>query len=601
MIRSTLIIIFYSLHTIVFGQNNDSGDTLADLINQSYEVRDTVAKGKLCMKIGAFLQEAGAGASARDYYLKAKTLFMARQETDLASEAVRGVLNIYSEGLKYWEYLDVIESNKEILVENDFDLSWFYYRKGFAYMNLRIADSAEYYYKKCMGINNSDPESVEKASFHMLGVYSLQGQHEKVLKGLEGVERPNSKWFDYMKKSIRYRLFPSKQLLKELEIMGDTLANTALSLNDLDNLIVSDTIAERYESAARFLMKFDSLKDKQNLEDLRAFQLAEEVNYKLIKRLEEIESLREKNDILGKLQARNNFVFILLTLLVISVTIILIIIYKNLNIHKKELREIKKLNKIISEKSEELQVSNEELEKTVQKLKLTQNTLIENEKMTSLGILVSGVAHEINNPLNFIKGGSHMLRQSDTEEEDKQSALQLINDGILRIQRITRKLAELNDNSEDGEEQVPVAEILEQAISLIEGENIAIKRDYNTQNSIAYSNTEKLRQTFYNILINGVQAYPANEVPWLRISIQDEFNKLTISFEDKGQGMTVEEKTKAVSPFFTTKDPNVGVGLGLSLVHYVINGMGGVVTIDSEKGVGTKVTLQLPVIINSEN
>lgn len=270
-----------------------------------------------------------------------------------------------------------------------------------------------------------------------------------------------------------------------------------------------------------------------------------------------------------------------------------------------------------------------ELASTLDNLKRTQSQLVHSEKMAGLGTLVAGVAHEINNPTNFVSLGAASLEEdlrefksvlfgmlgddNDPEItehfEDKfrrlHSALANINEGTVRITTIVRDLRTFSRLDEAERKTVPLAENIESTLRLVRSQYhgvVEFVTNYIDNPSVECLPAQ-LNQVFMNIIVNACQAVVA-KLPQaegltkrgrVTITTQVEEDRVAIHIADDGIGMTEEVKQRIFEPFFTTKEVGDGTGMGMSIVYQIIEKHHGRIEIESEPGHGSIITVLLPV------
>ncbi len=278
-----------------------------------------------------------------------------------------------------------------------------------------------------------------------------------------------------------------------------------------------------------------------------------------------------------------------------------------------------------------LQTSYSDLRISHEQLKQTQNKLIQSEKMASLGQLVAGVAHEINNPVNFIKSNIQPLKDylfgykkavdtvvaqkeslpekvrnefdSVYEEEDLEYAnedsdklIQSFEDGSDRIARIVADLRLYSRCDEDYYSAFDIHEAIDSSLTLLHSrykDQITIHKDYAGLPSVTCS-PGKINQVFVNLLGNAIEANEESEGNvWITTS--QEANNVIVNIRDDGKGIPSENLSKVFDPFFTTKPVGSGTGLGLSLSYGIIEQHGGTISVDSDIGKGTTFTVCLPI------
>lgn len=270
------------------------------------------------------------------------------------------------------------------------------------------------------------------------------------------------------------------------------------------------------------------------------------------------------------------------------------------------------------------------LRRSYQTLRQTQDQLIQSEKMASLGQLVAGVAHEINNPVNYIhsniqplkeymsgfkklieamrKGKSQMAPalqdEFDTiyEEEDMEYALndtdKLVRsfiDGTTRIARIVTDLRQYSRADTDYREPADLHQLLDTSLTLLENrykQHVTVHKQYGSIPPVLCS-PGQIGQVFLNLLNNAEQAIEGPGNVWIETARGGDV--VTVSIRDDGSGIPEEIIHKIFDPFFTSKPVGSGTGLGLSISYGIIEKHGGTITVESEEGKGTVFTVTLLV------
>jgi two-component system, NtrC family, sensor kinase len=259
-------------------------------------------------------------------------------------------------------------------------------------------------------------------------------------------------------------------------------------------------------------------------------------------------------------------------------------------------------------------------------LKAVQTQLVQSEKMAGLGTLVAGVAHEINNPVNFVHMNTQNLK-SDIQkhkdflyellEEEKEiiahldssfqkfdSKLKDINEGSERIKTIVLDLRTFSRLDEAEQKTIPLSEGIDSTLRLVKAKykkDVEFICSYQDDPNIECWPAQ-LNQVFMNIIINASQAIISKQVSTgdptpgtLTIQTLLHGNELGISFHDTGCGMTNDVKQKIFEPFFTTKPVGEGTGMGMAITYGIIEQHKGRLEIDSVLDEGTKITVFLPV------
>lgn len=225
--------------------------------------------------------------------------------------------------------------------------------------------------------------------------------------------------------------------------------------------------------------------------------------------------------------------------------------------------------------------------------------LIKSEKLATLGILSSGIAHELRNPLSIIETARYSiedkLKGRDYGVEEK---LEVIKRNIRRASAIIDNLLEFSRHSKYEKEKVDVEKLIDNTLSLFRKEistrNIDIELNYQNVPRIFFS-IDSLKQVFLNILMNGVQAMPEGGRIKISTSLSPDRKWVSVKFTDTGVGISKENLRYIFTPFFTTKSDSGGTGLGLYLSYSIVKKEGGDITVQSDENVGTTFAVKLPV------
>lgn len=241
-----------------------------------------------------------------------------------------------------------------------------------------------------------------------------------------------------------------------------------------------------------------------------------------------------------------------------------------------------------------------ELENTHDQL---QKQLIYSEKLSAVGQLAAGVAHEFNNFLNVIIGRTQLSLEEDSIEEIKESLI-IIKDMSWRGSDLVKNLSAFARPKEPKLKEYDITELMDQVIKLqkrqLELENIKVIRQYTGELKTSFD-WGQLEQVFFNLFINATHALKPKGGGTITVEIQNENGHIVIKFSDTGTGMDKDTSEKIFDPFFTTKISNneseiTGSGLGLSVSNTIISSHGGTIAVQSEKGKGTVFTISLPQI-----
>ncbi len=239
--------------------------------------------------------------------------------------------------------------------------------------------------------------------------------------------------------------------------------------------------------------------------------------------------------------------------------------------------------------SERTSLANEQLKDAIEELKRTQEQLIQSEKLAALGELVSGVAHELNNPLFSAMGYAELLVSSDLDLEEQHEKLQNILESIKRAGRIVKDLLRFARLEKVDTELVSIQEALEKTISLRSYEmkvnDLQVEFEFQEELPPVRGNFIRLQQVFLNIIINAEQAiYEAGGGGVIRIetSYDDEKKEVCVTIANNGPSIPGNIMGNIFNPFFTTKEVGKGTGLGLSTSYGIIKSHNGDIQVRSD-------------------
>ncbi|MBN9485408.1 MAG: hypothetical protein J0H46_18825 [Bacteroidetes bacterium] len=293
----------------------------------------------------------------------------------------------------------------------------------------------------------------------------------------------------------------------------------------------------------------------------------------------------------------------------------------------------------VTERTQELRQSNDDLSKAISDLKEAEMQLVESEKMASLGQLTAGIAHEINNPINFVTSNVKPLKRdvdmvitmlneietitlNDEPVEEKKKKiddlkqeydfdylkteidylLNGINEGSSRTAEIVKGLRIFSRLDEDDLKKANINEGLDSTLVIVNNQldnRIEVAKHYGDL-PLVECFPGKLNQVFLNIMTNGLYAikerFKEAKGGLLTVSTSANGDSVTVRIKDNGTGMDEATKKKLFEPFFTTKDVGEGTGLGLSIAYNTIAKHNGTINVNSALGEGTEFIIELPII-----
>jgi two-component system NtrC family sensor kinase len=238
----------------------------------------------------------------------------------------------------------------------------------------------------------------------------------------------------------------------------------------------------------------------------------------------------------------------------------------------------------------------------IDKLKTTQEGLIQAEKLTSLGQLAASIAHEVNNPLAGVLVYTQLLaKKVNSDTLTKETALDYLtkmDSELTRSTRLIRNLLDFARQSKPSLREVDVNEIINRAFELAahsaQLQHVQVVKELDPALPKLTADADQLQQVFTNLIINAIQAMPGGGNLTLRTSASSD-GQLKIEVQDTGVGISPENMRKLFTPFFTTKREVKGVGLGLAVSYGIIQRHKGKIEVQSKEGEGTTFTIYLPL------
>ena len=235
----------------------------------------------------------------------------------------------------------------------------------------------------------------------------------------------------------------------------------------------------------------------------------------------------------------------------------------------------------------------------ITELKKTQTQLIIRDRLASIGELVSGVAHELNNPMTGIIGLSDLLLAQDVSDDVRED-LELINKEAKRTADIVKGLLTFARKQTTEKQPVDINKVIQAVLDLRAYEqklsNIEVNTHFSADLPEIIANSSQLRQVFLNMMVNAEQAMlEAHNKGILTVTSEQVGNIVRISFTDDGPGITQENLGHLFEPFFTTKEEGKGTGLGLSISYGIITDHDGRIYAESELDKGATFVIELPL------
>ena len=239
------------------------------------------------------------------------------------------------------------------------------------------------------------------------------------------------------------------------------------------------------------------------------------------------------------------------------------------------------------------------VDERTRELRDMQHSLVQSEKLASLGKLSAGIAHEINNPLGGILIYAHLVLEDMKEDDPERSNVEKIIKETTRCKNIVRDLLDFARPKEPRKDIVDVNELLNKSLAMMESQvqfrNVDIIKSLSSDLPKITADADQLQQVFINISINGAEAIENKGSLTLKTYHDSMNNQVVIECTDTGCGIPEKHMDRLFEPFYTTKEVGKGTGLGLAVSYGIVTRHGGTITVDSKAGKGATFTIKLPV------
>ena len=498
--------------------------------------------------------------------------------------------------------------------------------RGLISMGKKNYDSSLYYHKLSLAVREKTANkiSISSSLFNMGELFNTWGKPATALKYLwRGLAYDREIGDVYGQGLYSYQIARSYNALHRYDSVPLYL-NTAIKLavpNSSYEILQKSYIemanflknTGKPMEAVRYLEKYititDSIHSKQSTQTVAAYETLFELDSK-----EKEISLLSKDRELALADARLQLYVLYGLAAGTVILIIILLVYTRVGKRLKKLNEaneekarnlnlqaveLGKANAALKDLFVDLQGKHRELQEALESLQRAQEQLVKSEKMASLGVLAAGIAHELNNPLNFIKGGVstleiHLAKDGDPADGQIQTYLNIIQEGVNRASAILRGLGQYSRQSDEKSEPCDVHKILDNCLVILANSlkyHVKVEKAYCETPFMITGNEGKLHQAFINIISNAEQAIVGEGTITIRTAVEDKGRRGVLIISDTGSGISAENLRKLGDLFFTTKPPGKGTGLGLSIAYKIIQEHRGKVSVTSEIGKGTNFIL----------
>ena len=593
--------------------------------------------------LGIIQRNVGNHAMALEYFFTAQRLAQARnnlQDLAYAYNNIGDIRNLegnYGQALKYeMQALDIFEE-----IGDSLGVSYCCHQIALAYTNIFQFISAHEYHKRAMNIRTllGNRAGVAYSLISIGQTHLSLGDQSEALRCLKNSEDIFTELRDDFGLSLslyQLGLYYKKTgqteeaiqyLTEALNLGRETGAQIRVrnAARELSEIYAEQfRYQEAYQMHILFKDTYDSLYQEENQGKITQLVLQNDFEQKELLQLAELDKQKQVR----------NYLILTIGLVVVLVVVILNRYYikrkANIDLQKKN-EKIESQKDYLAELNKDLENQKSELNDTLDHLTHAQTQLVQSEKMASLGQVTAGVAHELNNPLNFISSSVKPLRRnmedlmailekyetvikekelgrlfSEAEEykqevdysylvKETNDLLAGINEGASRSEHIVKGLRTFSRLDENEFKGVDIHEGIDSTLLLLSNQlkdRITVHKDYGSIPQVD-GLPGKLNQVFMNILTNSIMAIKGEGDIYIKTERMDD--RARISIRDTGEGMSQEIVDHIFEPFFTTRAVGQGTGLGLSITYSIIEEHRGTIDVTSAPGKGTEMIITLPL------
>ncbi len=491
---------------------------------------------------------------------------------------------------------------------------------GYAYEKLNLVDSAMAFYKLVLSYPISFTEQQNADILSKLGIAESRQKHYKeAVKHFTDVLNITETSNDFLNRSVA--LFQLALLFQEQNNIDSAIHYALLafktgekSLYKTAILDASNLLVKFYKSKGNldsaFYYQEIAMNTKDSLFGLDKFQKMQLLALSEQQRLQEL----KEEQVLSKTRMQQTSL-----LFFIGIAFIIALVLWRLNSQQK------KVNNSLNEKNLQIEKQSENLKHAFAELKSTQAQLIQSEKMASLGELTAGIAHEIQNPLNFVNNFSEVsseliaemkgeLLKGNYEDltaiaDDVIQNLEKINHHGKRADAIVKGMLQHSRSSSGTKEPTDINALCDEYLRLSyhglrakdKSFNATMKTDFNNTISKVAVVPQDIGRVLLNLFTNAFYSvaekkklHPEGYEPTVTVSTKKENHHIIIKVKDNGMGIPQKVLDKIFQPFFTTKPTGQGTGLGLSLSYDIVKAHGGEIKVETKEGEGSMFTIVLP-------
>jgi two-component system, NtrC family, sensor kinase len=559
-----------------------------------------IAEAKLA--IGRFYDYLGVNLEAAEYLLEAFTSFVELKDSAQQANVMMYLGNNYYYTEQYesaLKFYSLVSEYGSALKDTALSINGLIATAA-VYGNTARMDSALIMFNEALTLSRElDNLPLEILAYYNIGdVYLYEGRKTQALEVFHDLEnyydlKKNSpKHLSSLYNSMTKAYLEKSNISLAKEYSDKTLAALRENMRLKEyteyflHLYKIDSMENHPDQALSHYIRYNELNDSLNSTTFKEKLANLGIYFDLQTKQSQIDRLTLDNqlkDLKIKQKRLVNIGYVSLSLLMLIIIFLIIRSY----------RKIEEKNRLLEKQKVELQAA--------------QQRLVQSEKMVSIGTLTAGVAHEINNPLNFISGGLTILKDiqerldwKGQEEYEKRcmTATRMAFDGLERSAGIVRALMTFSHRGGSKKVDSDLNEIIDNTLMFLKSkisDDIRVIKNYDLRGPVAVF-PEKMHQVVMNIIDNAIYAVnnSASGDKIISISTGMVRGHLSLSFFNSGPPIAEEHLPRLFDPFFTTKEPGQGTGLGLSICYTLVSEHGGGIEANNVPG-GVRFTVTIPV------
>ncbi len=623
------IFLYYSYRTYLA---NSLGDTEEiQLVEQEIQkivasIQDNKETGPLNFMLANYYTSKEQQTLAIEHYLRCIEFFESINDYWMLADVYAEMANLYSNLEMFSKAAEAMENRIGIIESRDLDLNKYdaYNRAMWAMYDAKNYSKAFIFRdQKETYVTEENQEDFLADSYSLEGhILMDQNKFEEAIPLLKKafeislrLDRVQSdEWEAYRLSDSYYHIQDYKNALQYALKSEELLDPGNLRLKRNLNLILAEIydVLERENLAYKHLKLYTDLIKESKEEDVASLVMRAEVRSVLDKKEKEINLLEQEQYVKEQENKTQRLWIISIAGALLSALLVSLILYRNN-------KNRQKANRILEKQKERIQ-------ETLTELKSTQSQLIQSEKMASLGELTAGIAHEIQNPLNFVNNFSEVSNElidemldeidhKDFEEvktiaKDVKQNLDKINHHGKRADAIVKGMLQHSRSSDGKKEPTDINALADEYLRLAyhglrakdKSFNATLKTDFDDRIGMIHIASQDIGRVILNLITNAFYAVDEkkkggaeNYEPTVTVSTKKGNEKLEIKVTDNGNGIPQEILDKVFQPFFTTKPTGKGTGLGLSLSYDIVKMHGGTLSVKTEKGENTEFSIILPL------